>query len=98
MNFLIVDICFVYLCKLILIMTTSAIRKKVIEYVNHAEPNIVEAVYKIIQVMEGDSNASIMTVSQKKEAERISKGVKEGKIKTLTWSEVKKTVRSSRIK
>ena len=77
-------------------MTANALRKKVIEYVNHAEPNVLEAVYKVLQVIEGDDSSSLMDSKQKAEVERRSTLMKSGQLKTKTWEEVKKKARSSK--
>ena len=71
-------------------MTTNAIRKKVIEYVNHADENVLEVVYKMLKVYEDDGNTSLMSDAQKKEIIKRSELFKEGKLKTSTWTEVKK--------
>lgn len=71
-------------------MTTNALRKKVIEYVSNAEPNVLEAVYKILQVIEGDNSSSLMTESQKTEVEKRSTLLRAGKLKTISWADVKK--------
>lgn len=76
-------------------MTTTVLRKKVIEYVNHAEPNVLEAVYKILQVIEGE-DTSTLSKEQKTELERRSTLYKTGKLKTYSWSEVKKKVVEAR--
>lgn len=79
-------------------MTTNALRKKVIEYVSNAEPNVLEAVYKILQVIEGDDSSSLMTESQKAEVEKRSTLVRAGKLKTISWADVKKNAHASRKK
>ena len=77
-------------------MTTTALRKKVIEYVNHAEPNVLEAVYKILQVIEGDDKTSVLSREQKMELEKRSALYKAGKLKTYSWEEVKKNFKTAR--
>ncbi|MES2837348.1 MAG: addiction module protein [Bacteroidota bacterium] len=79
-------------------MTTNALRKKVIEYVSNAEPNVLEAVYKILQVIEGDDSSSLMTESQKAEVEKRSTLLRAGKLKTTSWADVKKNAHASRKK
>jgi hypothetical protein len=74
-------------------MTVNALRKKVIDYVNHAEPNVLEAVYKVLQVIEGDDSSSLMNASQKTEVERRSALMKAGQLKIKTWEEVKNKTR-----
>ncbi len=70
-------------------MTTNSIRKKVIEYVNHADKNVLEVVYKLLSVYEGDMSETLMNEAQKTEIEHRSNLLKKGKLKTSTWSEVK---------
>lgn len=76
-------------------MSTNAMRKKVIEYVNHADENVLEVVYKMLRVYEGD-NTSLMNQAQKDEVEKRTTLYKQGKLKTSNWSEVKKKVRSDK--
>jgi putative addiction module component (TIGR02574 family) len=77
-------------------MTTTVLRKKVIEYVNHAEPNVLEAVYKILQAIEGDDSISTLTKKQKEELERRSALYRAGELKTYSWTEVKKSLKNAR--
>lgn len=70
-------------------MTSNVLRKKVIEYVNHADENVLELVYKMLKVYEGDDGSSLMSNSQKEEAEHRTALLKTGKLKTSTWNEVK---------
>jgi hypothetical protein len=70
-------------------MTTQALRKKVIEYVNHAEPNVLEVVYKMMQVIEGDDTTSMMTKEQKKELDKTLHEHKSGKLKYYTVEQAK---------
>lgn len=76
-------------------MTTNTMRKKVIEYVNHADENVLEVVYKMLRVYEGD-NTSLMNQAQKDEVEKRTTLFKQGKLKTSTWSEVKKKAHSDK--
>ena len=76
-------------------MTSKTIRKKVIEYINHAEDNVLEAVYKMLKIYEDSDGKSLMTPEQKSEIERRSSLYKQGKLKTGSWSEVKKRTRTA---
>ena len=74
-------------------MTSKTIRKKVIEYINHAEDNVLEAVYKMLKIYEDSDGKSLMTPEQKSEIEKRSSLLKQGKLKTSSWDEVKKHTR-----
>ena len=74
-------------------MTSKAIKKKVIEYINHAEDNVLEAVYKMLKIYEDNDNKSLMSSEQKAEIDKRSSLYKQGKLKTSTWSDVKKRTR-----
>ena len=76
-------------------MTTKAIKKKVIEYINHAEDNVIEAVYKMLKIYEDNDGKSLMTPEQKSEIEKRSALFKQGKLKTSSWAEVKKRTRTA---
>jgi len=76
-------------------MTSKAIRKKVIEYINHAEDNVLEAVYKMLKIYEDSDGKSLMTSEQKSEIDNRSASYKQGKLKTSSWSEVKKRTRTA---
>ncbi len=76
-------------------MTSKAIRKKVIEYINHAEDNVLEAVYKMLKIYEDSDGKSLMSPAQKSEIEKRSSLYKQGKLKTASWSEVKKRTRAA---
>lgn len=76
-------------------MTSNNIRKKVIEYINHAEDNVIEAVYKMLKIYEDGDGKSLMTDEQKSEIEKRSALYKQGKLKTSPWSDVKRRTRLS---
>ena len=76
-------------------MTSKTIRKKVIEYINHAEDDVIEAVYKILSIYEDGEGKSLMTPEQKSEIEKRSLLYKQGKLKTSSWAEVKKRTRAA---
>ena len=74
-------------------MTSKAIKKKVIEYINHAEDNVLEAVYKMLKIYEDNDGKSLMSSEQKIEIEKRSALYKQGKLKTSSWNDVKKRTR-----
>ena len=71
-------------------MVSNTMRKKVIEYVNHADDNVLELVYKMLKMYEGDDDSSLMDKFQKEEVENRSTLLKAGKLKTSLWTDVKK--------
>ena len=76
-------------------MTSKTIRKKVIEYISHAEDNVLEAVYKMLKIYEDSEGKSQMTPDQKSEIERRSTLYRQGKLKTSSWGDVKKRTSSA---
>ena len=76
-------------------MTSKTIKKKVIEYINHAEDDVIEAVYKILRIYEDGEGKSLMTPDQKSEIEKRSMLYKQGKLKTSSWNDVKKRTRAA---
>jgi hypothetical protein len=74
-------------------MTSNTMRKKVIEYVNHADENVLELVYKMLKIYEGEDDSSLMDKNQKEEVENRTALLKAGKLKTSSWKEVKKNAR-----
>ncbi len=76
-------------------MTSKTIRKKVIEYITHAEDNVIEAVYKMLKIYEDSDGKSSMTTEQKSEIERRSMLYRQGELKTSSWSDVKKRTKTA---
>ena len=74
-------------------MSPTVMRKKVIEYVNHAEDNVLELVYKMLQIYSDDEAKSAMTMPQKQEIEKRAASYKKGLLKTNSWEDVKKSAR-----
>jgi Spy/CpxP family protein refolding chaperone len=60
-------------------MTTTAIRKKVHQYVDEAEENVLEVVYKMLKLYIGDE--SVLTPKQKQELDKTLSDHKAGKLK-----------------
>jgi putative addiction module component (TIGR02574 family) len=76
-------------------MTSKTLKKKVIEYINHAEDNVIEAVYKLLKIYEDGDGTTLMTEEQKSEIERRSTLYRQGKLKTSSWTDVKKRTRTA---
>ena len=77
-------------------MTSTAIRKKVHQYVDDAEDKVLEAMYSMLKIYVDDGGESLMSREQKSEIDKRSKLYRQGKLKTSTWEEVKKRTRSGR--
>lgn len=77
-------------------MTKTAIRKKVHQYVDEAEENVLEVVYKLLKLYSGEDSDSLMSEEQKSEIDKRSLLYREGKSKTSSWNSVKKRTRSAR--
>lgn len=77
-------------------MTTTAIRKKVHQYVDEAEENILEAMYSMLKIYVDAEEESFMSKEQKNEIDKRSKLYRQGRLKTSSWEEVKKQTRSRR--
>ena len=72
-------------------MTTASIRKKVHEYVDEADNNVLEVVYKLLEVYR-HSNESALSTEQKSMVQETSASYKAGKIKGYSMNEFKKRV------
>ena len=73
-------------------MTTTAIRSKVHQYIDEADSNVLEVVYKLLEVYR-QSNTSLLSEEQQKEVLKRSSLYKTGKMKAYTLSEVRKRVK-----
>ena len=73
-------------------MTTTAIRSKVHKYIDEADSNILEVVYKLLEVYR-QSNTSQLSEEQQKEVLKRSALYKSGKMKAYTLTEVRKRVK-----
>jgi hypothetical protein len=73
-------------------MTTTAIRSKVHQYIDEADSNVLEVVYKLLEVYR-QSNTSLLSEEQQKEVLKRSALYKTGKMKAYTLSEVRKRVK-----
>jgi hypothetical protein len=74
-------------------MTTTAIRTKVHKYIDEADSNVLEVVYKLLEVYR-QSNSSLLTDEQQKEVIKRSALYKAGKTKGYSLAEVRKRVKN----
>lgn len=77
-------------------MTTTAIRKKVHQYVDEAEEKVLEVIYSMLKIYVDEGEESMMSKEQKKEIDKRSKLYSQGKLKASSWEEVKNRTRSTR--
>jgi hypothetical protein len=73
-------------------MTSSAIRTKVHEYIDEADSNVLEVIYKLLEVYR-QVNTSILTKEQQEEVLKRSIQYKAGEIKALSLNELQKRVK-----
>ena len=73
-------------------MTTTAIRTKVHKYIDEADSNVLEVVYKLLEVYR-QSNASLLTDEQQKEVLKRSALYKAGEMKGYSLAEVRKRIK-----
>ncbi len=73
-------------------MTTTAIRTKVHKYIDEADNNVLDVVYRLLEVYR-QGNKSILTNEQQKEVLKRSTLYKAGKIKGYTLTEVRKRIK-----
>ena len=74
-------------------MTTTAIRTKVHKYIDEADSNVLEVVYKLLEVYR-QSNSSLLTDEQQKEVIKRSALYKAGKTKGYSLAEVRNRVKN----
>ena len=73
-------------------MTTTAIRKKVHQYVDDIDDSVLDVVYRMLKLYnEEEADGSLMTKEQKAELDKTLAEHKSGKLKYYTLSEAKKT-------
>lgn len=70
-------------------MTTTAIRTKVHKYIDEADNDVLEVVYKLLEVYR-QSNSSLLSENQQKEVLKRSVLYKTGKNKVYTVAEARK--------
>lgn len=73
-------------------MTTTAIRSKLHKYIDEADNDVLEVVMKLLEVYR-KGNTSLLTAEQKEEVFKRSVLYKEGKMKGVSLSEVRKRVK-----
>lgn len=73
-------------------MTTAAIRTKVHKYIDEADNNVLEVVYKLLEVYR-ESNTSLLSNDQQKEVLKRSSLYKAGKMKGYSLTEVRKKIK-----
>lgn len=73
-------------------MTTTTIRTKVHKYIDEADSNVLEVVYKLLEVYR-QNNTSILSEEQQKEVLKRSALYKAGKTKGYSLAEVRKRVK-----
>lgn len=75
-------------------MTTTAIRTKVHKYIDEADNDILEVVFKLLEVYR-QNNSSLLTEDQQKEVLKRSVLYKTGKAKIYTLAEARKKLKKS---
>ncbi len=73
-------------------MTTTAIRSKVHKYIDEADSNVLEVVFKLLEVYR-QSNTSLLSEEQQKEVLKRSALYKAGKMKGFSLAETRKRVK-----
>ncbi len=74
-------------------MTTTAIRTKVHKYIDEADNNVLEVIYKLLEVYR-QGNASLLTNEQQKEVLKRLAQYKAGKMKGYSLAEVRKRIKN----
>lgn len=75
-------------------MTTTAIRKKVHQYIDEADTSVLEVVWKMLEVIRtNNNNASSLTEEQQSKVMETSALYKAGKMKGYSMDEVRKRVK-----
>ena len=73
-------------------MTATAIRTKVHEYIDEADSNVLEVVYKLLEVYR-QANTSLLSIEQQKEVLKRSALYKADKMKGYSLTEVRKRIK-----
>ena len=73
-------------------MTVTAIRTKVHKYIDEADNNVLEVVYKLLEVYR-KGNTSLLTNEQQKEVLKRSAQYKAGKMKGYSLADVRKRIK-----
>ncbi|MEO8760061.1 MAG: hypothetical protein ABI388_03135 [Bacteroidia bacterium] len=75
-------------------MTKTAILNKVHQYVDEADTQVLEVVYKLLEVYR-QTNASVLSKEQQKEVIKRSALYKAGKMKTYSLLDARERVRKT---
>lgn len=73
-------------------MTATAIRTKVHKYIDEADNNVLEVVYKLLEVYR-QGNTSLLSNEQQKEVLKRSAQYKAGKMKGYSLADVRKRIK-----
>ncbi len=73
-------------------MTTATIRTKVHKYIDEADGEVLEVVYKLLEIYR-QGNSSLLSEQQQKEVLKRSVLYKAGKAKTYTVAEARKRIK-----
>jgi len=73
-------------------MTNSTIRKKVHQYVDDIDNNLLEVVYNMLKIYKHDDDKSLLTKEQKTELDKTLKEHKAGKLKYYTIEQAKEII------
>jgi len=76
-------------------MTSTALRKKVHQYVDDVDDNLLEVVYNLFKLY-NEEDESLMTKEQKSELDKRAQLYREGKLKTYSWKEVKARAKAAK--
>lgn len=73
-------------------MTSSTIRKKVHQYVDDIDNNLLEVVYNMLKIYKHEDDKSFLTKEQKTELDKTLKEHKSGKLKYYTIEQAKSII------
>jgi len=73
-------------------MTSTVIRTKVHQYIDEADKNVLEVIYKLLEVYR-QANSSMLSEIQQKEVLNRSIAFENGKVKGYSLAEVRKRVK-----
>jgi hypothetical protein len=73
-------------------MTNSTIRKKVHQYIDAIDNNLLEVVYNMLKIYKHEDDQSFLTKEQKTELDKTLKEHKSGKLKYYTIDQAKSII------
>jgi hypothetical protein len=73
-------------------MTSTVIRTKVHQYIDEADKNVLEVIYKLLEVYR-QANSSMLSEIQQKEVLNRSIAFENGQVKGYSLTEVRKRVK-----